>query len=141
LLTGLARRPARSDLRRAVRPDHAEKPAVRQAVSQRRSAIPVVSGRVVRTARQIQVSGPDRTLLLPTAFTGGFKADPLDSHGRKHRALFGPSLTAFGQPGAGGSHAFADPENGLSFAYVMNQMELGILPNRKSMELVAGVYG
>jgi CubicO group peptidase (beta-lactamase class C family) len=114
---------------------------VRQAVSQRQSAIPVVPGRVVRTARQLQVSGPDRTLLLPTAFTGGFKADPLDSHGRKLRALFGPSLTAFGQPGAGGSHAFADPENGISFAYVMNQMELGILPNRKAMELVAGVYG
>ena len=78
---------------------------------------------------------------LPTAFTGGFKADPVDPHGRKSRALFGPSLTAFGQPGAGGSHAFADPENGISFAYVMNQMELGILPNRKEMELVAGVYG
>ncbi len=126
MLTGLARRPARSDLRRSVRLDHAEKPAVRQAVSQRQPAIPVL---------------PGRTLLLPTAFTGGFKADPLDSHGRKHRALFGPSLTAFGQPGAGGSHAFADTENGISFAYVMNQMELGILPNRKAMELVAGVYG
>jgi CubicO group peptidase (beta-lactamase class C family) len=103
--------------------------------------VPLLPGRVVRTARQLQVSGPDRTLLLPTAFTGGFKADPLDARGRKHRALFGPSLTAFGQPGAGGSHAFADPENGISFAYVMNQMELGILPNRKAMELVEGVYG
>lgn len=103
--------------------------------------VPLLPGRVVRTARQLQVSGPDRTLLLPTAFTGGFKADPVDPHGRKSRALFGPSLTAFGQPGAGGSHAFADPENGISFAYVMNQMELGILPNRKALDLVAGVYG
>lgn len=96
--------------------------------------------RVVRLAATPQVSGKDRTLLLETSFTGGFKTDPLDRAGRKARSLFGPSLKAFGQPGAGGSHAFADPESGLSFAYVMNQMETGILPNRKSLDLVELVY-
>ena len=47
---------------------------------------------------------------------------------------------AFGHPGAGGSHAFADPENNIAFAYVMNQMELGIFPNAKSLRLVEALY-
>ena len=56
------------------------------------------------------------------------------------RRLFGPSPLAFGHPGAGGSHAFADPENNLAFAYVMNQMEQKFLPNEKSLRLVDALY-
>ena len=67
--------------------------------------------------------------------------DPLDAQGRKLRATFGPSLLAFGQPGAGGSVAFADPENRIAFAYVMNQMEPGVLPNEKSLRIVRALYG
>ncbi|MFN2507614.1 MAG: hypothetical protein ABR589_02450 [Chthoniobacterales bacterium] len=47
---------------------------------------------------------------------------------------------AFGHPGAGGSHAYADPENGIGFAYVMNQMEQSLLPNDKSLRLVNAIY-
>jgi CubicO group peptidase (beta-lactamase class C family) len=65
--------------------------------------------------------------------------DPLAPDGTKLRSRFGPSLTAFGHPGAGGSHAFADPETGLAFAYVMNQMEPGVLPNEKSLSLLEAV--
>jgi len=36
--------------------------------------------------------------------------------------------------------AFADPEHGISFAYVMNQMEQSVLPNAKSLRLVEGIY-
>ncbi|MEM7698789.1 MAG: serine hydrolase domain-containing protein [Verrucomicrobiota bacterium] len=82
----------------------------------------------------------DQTLLLPTQFTGGLMRDPVDEQGQKSRDIFGPSLRALGQPGAGGSHAFADPEHGISFAYVMNQMEAGILPNEKSLGLVDALY-
>jgi CubicO group peptidase (beta-lactamase class C family) len=67
--------------------------------------------------------------------------DPYDASGRKIRRMYGPSRVAFGHPGAGGVHAFADPENGLAFAYVMNQMELGVFPNRKSLAIVAAIYG
>jgi CubicO group peptidase (beta-lactamase class C family) len=56
------------------------------------------------------------------------------------RRMFGPSPLAFGHPGAGGSHAFADPENGIAFAYVMNQMEQSLLPNEKSLRLVDALY-
>lgn len=34
----------------------------------------------------------------------------------------GPSKSAFGHPGTGGSVAFADPENNIAFAYVTNQL-------------------
>ena len=81
-------------------------------------------------------SGIDRVFQIPTAFSAGFMKDPPDAT----RRIFGPSSLAFGHPGAGGSHAFADPENGLSFAYVMNQMEQSLLPNEKSLRLVEAIY-
>jgi CubicO group peptidase (beta-lactamase class C family) len=67
--------------------------------------------------------------------------DPInpETH-QKSRQLFGPSEGAFGHPGAGGSLAFADPETGLSFAYVMNQMEVGVLPSEKALGLVRALY-
>jgi CubicO group peptidase (beta-lactamase class C family) len=81
-------------------------------------------------------TGIDRVFEIPTAFSAGFMKDPPNAE----RRIFGPSPLAFGQPGAGGSHAFADPENKLAFAYVMNQMEQKILPNEKSLRLVDALY-
>jgi CubicO group peptidase (beta-lactamase class C family) len=81
--------------------------------------------------------GLDRVFQIPTAFSAGFMKDPPNAR----RRLFGPSANAFGHPGAGGSHAFADPENRISFAYVMNQMEQSLLPNEKSLRLVDAIYG
>ena len=78
----------------------------------------------------------DRVFQIPTAFSAGFMKDPRNAV----RRMFGPSPNAFGHPGAGGSHAFADPENRISFAYVMNQMEQSLLPNEKSLRLVDEVY-
>jgi CubicO group peptidase (beta-lactamase class C family) len=80
--------------------------------------------------------GMDRVFQIPTAFSAGFMKDPRNTV----RRMFGPSPNAFGHPGAGGSHAFADPENRISFAYVMNQMEQSLLPNEKSLRLVDEVY-
>ncbi len=86
------------------------------------------------------VQGEDRVLLTETAFSAGFMQDPLSPDGLKLRAIFGPSLRAFGHPGAGGSHAFADPESRIGVAYVMNQMEPGVLPGPKSLRLVEAIY-
>jgi CubicO group peptidase (beta-lactamase class C family) len=102
--------------------------------------------------------GIDRVFQIPTAFSAGFmkgasqagmgafqSALSGDSAVRKPplhgRSLFGPSPVAFGHPGAGGSHAFADPDNNIAFAYVMNQMEQSVLPNEKSLRLVDAIYG
>jgi len=90
----------------------------------------------------------DRVFQIPTAFSAGFMKD---SRGAREnltalsgqvskRAIFGTSPSAFGHPGAGGSHAFADPQNGISFAYVMNQMEQSVLPNEKSLRLADAIY-
>jgi CubicO group peptidase (beta-lactamase class C family) len=87
-----------------------------------------------------QTQGVDRVLLLETAFSAGFMRDPVDANGRKLRTNFGISSLAFGHPGAGGSHAFADPENRISFAYVMNQMDPGVLPGPKALRLVEALY-
>ncbi|HEV7406073.1 MAG TPA: serine hydrolase domain-containing protein [Chthoniobacteraceae bacterium] len=86
------------------------------------------------------VEGPDLVLQTKTAFSAGFMQDPLAPDGRKLRQAFGPSRRAFGHPGAGGSHAFADPENGVAFAYVMNQMQPGVLPDERSVKLVEAIY-
>jgi CubicO group peptidase (beta-lactamase class C family) len=80
--------------------------------------------------------GMDRVFQIPTAFSAGFMKDARNATQR----IFGTSPNAFGHPGAGGSHAFADPENKLSFAYVMNQMEQQVLPNEKSLRLVDAIY-
>ncbi len=94
----------------------------------------------LRAMTQPLTNGPDRILCLETAFSAGFMQDPLDSDGRKTRRVYGPSLLAFGQPGAGGGHVFADPEHNVAFAYLMNQMELGVLPNDKSLLMVQALY-
>jgi CubicO group peptidase (beta-lactamase class C family) len=80
--------------------------------------------------------GLDRIFQIPTTFSAGFMKDSQIAG----RRIFGPSRNAFGHPGAGGSHAFADPENKLSFAYVMNRMEQKVLPNEKSLRLVDAIY-
>jgi CubicO group peptidase (beta-lactamase class C family) len=80
--------------------------------------------------------GLDRVFQIPTAFSAGFMKDSKTAK----RRIFGTSTKTFGHPGAGGSHAFADPENKISFAYVMNQMEQSVLPNEKSLRLVDALY-
>jgi CubicO group peptidase (beta-lactamase class C family) len=103
--------------------------------------------------------GVDRVFQIPTAFSAGFMKDSVKAQGTAvssppsleegrignrpslvARRMFGPSSKAFGHPGAGGSHAFADLENRISFAYVMNQMEQSLLPNEKSLRLVDAIY-
>ena len=81
-------------------------------------------------------SGMDRVFQIPTAFSAGLMKDPADAA----QKIFGSSPTAFGHPGAGGSHASADPQSGIAFAYVMNQMEQSLLPNDKSLRLVDAIY-
>jgi CubicO group peptidase (beta-lactamase class C family) len=84
--------------------------------------------------------GFDPVLQREMAFAAGFAIDPLDAEGRKLRSIFGPSRLAFGHPGAGGSLGFADPERKLGFAYVINQMELGVLPHERCFSIVRALY-
>lgn len=105
----------------------------------------IVPESVVRHFEQTLTQEEDSVLLTPIAFSTGMMQDALntdpESDGGKLRELYGPSLRAYGHPGAGGSLAFADPENGISFAYVMNQMEIGALPGERALGLVRALYG
>jgi CubicO group peptidase (beta-lactamase class C family) len=94
------------------------------------------SERAINWMTTTLIDGTDRVFQIPTAFSAGFMKDSREST----RQIFGRSTSSFGHPGAGGSHAFADPENGISFGYVMNQMEQSILPNDKSLRLVDAIY-
>ena len=93
--------------------------------------------------------GIDRVFQIPTAFSAGFMKDSEESERRRFgrstklpvQCQCGSHLGPFGHPGAGGSNGFADPENGISFAYVMNQMEPSVLPDEKSLRLVDAIYG
>lgn len=80
--------------------------------------------------------GPDRVFEISTAFSAGFMMDSKAGE----RRIFGPGVSSFGQPGAGGSHAFADPQNRVGFGYVMNQMEQSVLPTQKALRLVSSIY-
>lgn len=68
--------------------------------------------------RAEQAAGIDRVLGLSNRIALGFM---LPSPMRR----FSDNPQAFGHAGAGGSIGFCDPENGVSFAYTMNQMHSG----------------
>ena len=101
----------------------------------------LLSGKVLMDITGSCTQGMDAVLQMKTAFALGFMRDPVDSGGNKIRRLFGSSRAAFGHPGAGGSLAFADPERRVGFAYVMNQMELGVLPKERAQGLVEALFG
>ena len=69
----------------------------------------------------------------PLTFGLGFSLPP----------TLGPSAgpSAFGHGGAGGSIAFADPHRGLTFSYVMNQMQLSMSElDGRGESLIAATY-
>jgi CubicO group peptidase (beta-lactamase class C family) len=75
----------------------------------------------------------DEVLKVDTAFSLGF-ARPLGEF------RFGTSARAFGHPGAGGSFAFADPDRGVAFAYVMNRMGFHLNDDPREKALRDALY-
>ena len=107
-------------------------------------AIGAIPGPLSAAARHAlatrRVDGDDLVLCKRTCFSCGCQLDPLDCAGNKIRWNYGPNHPAFGHPGAGGSHGFGDPSTGISFAYVMNQMELSVLPGSKTLDMVRALF-
>jgi CubicO group peptidase (beta-lactamase class C family) len=79
-----------------------------------------------------QVYGQDVVLRRPSRFGLGFQLT------QPERPL-GPGRAAFGHFGAGGSLGFCDPESGVAFGYVMNQMGPR-WQNSRTRALVDAVY-
>ncbi len=87
---------------------------------------------VVTLLASPQTAGYDEILMQDTSFSCGAMLAPIE--------LFTcQSLQGFGHAGAGGCHAFCIPEAKLSFAYVMNQMDFGVLPGEKLHSLLAAL--
>ena len=86
----------------------------------------------VQEATRVASRGPDCVILMETCFGLGFSLPPM--------LVQGASPGAFGHPGAGGALAFADPDKGVSFAYVMNRMRFDPAGDPRSGALVKALY-
>jgi CubicO group peptidase (beta-lactamase class C family) len=82
-------------------------------------------------ARTQRAMGDDLTLLVPSRFGAGYwlhdSSTPMIQDG------------SFGHPGAGGSLGYANPELGVGYGYVMNQMGNAITGDRRAIALNDGV--
>jgi len=94
--------------------------------------VQLLSAETVERATTVRSSGTDCVIGQPLTFGLGFALSP----------TFGPhaGARAFGHSGAGGSVAFADPDRGLTFAYVMNQMQLTMAEDPRGQGLIASTY-
>jgi CubicO group peptidase (beta-lactamase class C family) len=66
------------------------------------------------SATKEQASGKDQVMLIPSRFSSGYMLPT------RTNPMTGPN--AFGHTGRGGSLGFADPEHGIAFGYVMNNI-------------------
>jgi hypothetical protein len=80
--------------------------------------------------------GADRVLLMDTAFSAGFMRDRWTRMAAR-RAIFGPAARPSGR---WRQLRVCRSRSTASFAYTMNQMEPGVLPNAKSLRLVEALY-
>jgi CubicO group peptidase (beta-lactamase class C family) len=92
----------------------------------------IVDAAALERASAEQVYGQDLVLHRPSRFGLGFQLT------QPERPL-GPGQAAFGHFGAGGSLGFCDPESGVAFGYVMNQMGPR-WQNPRTRALVDAVY-
>ncbi len=86
----------------------------------------------VAAATVEQACGKDEVLMADTCFGLGFMLGT--SFGAANRR------SAFGHAGAGGSLSFADPDVGLAFGYVMNDLRFDPNGDPRNEELVREVY-
>ncbi len=79
-----------------------------------------------------QTEGTDAVLGMEMVFGLGFGLQPLFGSDAGRRT--------FGHAGAGGSLGYADPDAGIAFGYVMNQMQLGTIGDERSAGLTRAAY-
>ncbi len=94
----------------------------------------LLSRQSIQHASTEQANGPDALLPMHTCFGLGFM---LSTPNEK----MGPNPRTFGHGGMGGSMAFADPEAGVGFGYVMNEMHTGLwLIDPRPAAIIAALY-
>ncbi|GAA4075427.1 serine hydrolase domain-containing protein [Actinomadura miaoliensis] len=100
----------------------------------------LAAGRILRPATlreaiRPRVHGPDRTMVLETAFGLGYMrpASPF-------RVPAAGRASAFGHGGAGGSIGLGDAEAGLALAYLPNLMGDGLTGDARAFRLIEAAY-
>jgi CubicO group peptidase (beta-lactamase class C family) len=88
------------------------------------NGVRLLAPKTLASAVKEQASGADRVMVLPSRFGSGYML-PIEAN-----PMTGPN--AFGHTGRGGSLGFADPEYGIAFGYVMNNIIGGPDDNRAS---------
>jgi CubicO group peptidase (beta-lactamase class C family) len=102
------------------------------------SCIGRVEGKRTLTAETVaqatleRACGKDKVIMIESCFGLGYML------GRSFGAANPPD--AFGHAGAGGSLGFADPDTGIAFGYVMNDLRFDAKGDPRSEELVRAVY-
>jgi len=93
---------------------------------------PLLTPEQTAAAIAVQSSGPDKVLMFETVFGLGYMlSSPFSPYG---------GARGFGHSGAGGSMAFADPDAGVAFGYVMNRMLANLAGDPRTTGLVRAVY-
>ncbi|MGH9301327.1 MAG: serine hydrolase domain-containing protein, partial [Acidimicrobiales bacterium] len=88
----------------------------------------VLGPEALKVATATQCEGQDKVLMVQTRFGLGFMLHS------EFTPLLGPG--SFGHSGAGGSLGFADPDTGVSFGYVMNQMQANLSADPRTLGLI-----
>lgn len=97
-----------------------------------------LSGAAVLSAEALEgflaerISGPDLVLPFTLSWAAGMMRN-INKH-------FGPSESAYGHAGFGGSCVVFDPVHGLSMSYVMNKMSAHLVGDPRSLRLINAVY-
>jgi CubicO group peptidase (beta-lactamase class C family) len=95
---------------------------------------------IVRMGAVQSATTEDAMLFCPGRWTLGFQKGAVTPRGVEPPARVVLSEDAFGHSGHGGSIGFADPVAGLSFAYVMNQMDPELGLSAKGQSLIDAAY-
>ena len=90
------------------------------------------SGVAAEAARR-RIAGADLVLPYEMSWGAGFIRN-------EGLWIYGSGGETFGHSGWGGSCAFADPERGLSGAYVMNRQSAELIADPRSRRLIDAAY-
>lgn len=93
----------------------------------------VLSPASVRELSRQRIRGHDLVLPFEMSWAAGFMRN-------EPNFFFGPTPTAIGHAGWGGSCAFADPERGVAGGYVMNRQDIHLIGDPRSRRLIDAGY-
>jgi CubicO group peptidase (beta-lactamase class C family) len=88
---------------------------------------------IAAEAGRERIAGRDLVLPYDMSWGAGFIRNA-------RLGLYGPGGETFGHSGWGGSCAFADPERGLSGAYVMNRQSAELIADPRARRLIEAAY-